>query len=106
VGLGSPYVFQTTLQSEYTSDIFGERGILLGGVHAIAESLFRRYTEGTADTEGMSDEEAFRQAVECITGPVTKTISHEGILAVYTKLNEAVSTQPLYSAGGSRDPCV
>ena len=69
-------------------------GILLGGVHAIAESLFRRYTAGTAETEGMSDEEAFRQAVECITGPVTKTISHEGILAVYTKLNDAVRHNP------------
>ena len=74
-------------------------GILLGGVHAIAESLFRRYTAGTAETEGMSDEEAFRQAVECITGPVTKTISHEGILAVYTKLNDAVRHNP------PRKPC-
>jgi len=77
----------TTLQSEYTSDIFGERGILLGGVHAIAESLFRRYTAGTASSEGMSDEAAFQCAVESITGPITKTISHEGILAVYEKLD-------------------
>jgi ketol-acid reductoisomerase len=27
--------------------------------------------------------------VECITGPITKTISHEGILAVYQKLDDA-----------------
>jgi len=89
VGIGSPYIFQTTLQSEYTSDIFGERGILLGGVHGIAESLFRRYTAGTADSEGMTDEAAFQNVVECITGPISKTISHEGILAVYQKLDAA-----------------
>src|SRR5205085_8767400 len=33
VALGSPYTFQTTLESEYKSDIYGERGILLGAVH-------------------------------------------------------------------------
>jgi ketol-acid reductoisomerase len=42
VALGSPFVFKTTLTEEYKSDIFGERGILLGGVHGIVESLFRR----------------------------------------------------------------
>src|SRR5690349_1407702 len=41
VALGSPYTFQTTLESEYKSDIFGERGILLGAVHGIVESLYR-----------------------------------------------------------------
>ena len=41
VALGSPYTFETTLESEYRSDIFGERGILLGAVHGIVESLYR-----------------------------------------------------------------
>ena len=45
VALGSPYTFQTTLESEYKSDIYGERGILLGAVHGIIESLYRRYVE-------------------------------------------------------------
>ncbi len=43
IALGSPFMFKTTLTEEYKSDIFGERGILLGGVHGIVESLFRRY---------------------------------------------------------------
>ena len=34
----------TTLEMEYRSDIYGERGILLGGVHGIVESLYTRYT--------------------------------------------------------------
>ena len=43
VALGSPFSFVTTLTEEYKSDIYGERGILLGAVHAIVESLMRRY---------------------------------------------------------------
>jgi ketol-acid reductoisomerase len=78
VALGSPYTFQTTLESEFKSDIFGERGILLGAVHGIAESLYRRYTE-----EGMSHEDAFAHSTEAITGPISKTISKQGIKAVY-----------------------
>ena len=34
----------TTLESEYKSDIYGERCILLGAVHGMVEALFRRYT--------------------------------------------------------------
>lgn len=84
VGLGSPYTFQTTLESEYKSDIFGERGILLGAVHGLVEGLYRRYV-----TQGQSKEEAFRQSAESITGPISKTISHKGIKAVYDGLDAA-----------------
>ena len=81
VALGSPYSFQTTLESEFKSDIFGERGILLGAVHGIAESLYRRFIE-----EGMSHEGAFAHSTEAITGPISKTISKQGIKAVYDQL--------------------
>lgn len=74
----------TSLEMEYRSDIFGERGILLGGVHGIVESLYNRYTG-----EGMSPEEAFKNTVECITGPISKTISTTGIDSVYLSLNDA-----------------
>jgi ketol-acid reductoisomerase len=84
VALGSPFTFFTTLEMEYRSDIFGERAILLGGVHGIVESLFRRYVRG-----GMSEEDAFRNTVECITGPINKIISTQGIKAVYEQLNAA-----------------
>ena len=78
VALGSPYCFQTTLESEYKSDIFGERGILLGAAHGIVEALYQRYK-----TEGMSEEEAFDNTAESVTGPISRIISKEGILAVY-----------------------
>jgi ketol-acid reductoisomerase len=84
VGLGSPYTFQTTLESEYKSDIYGERGILLGAVHGIIESLYRRFV-----SQGMSKEAAFLNSAESITGPISKTISRRGILAVYEGLDAA-----------------
>lgn len=84
IALGSPFTFFTTLEMEYRSDIFGERAILLGGVHGIVESLWRRYVRA-----GMNEEEAFRQTVECITGPINKIISTQGIKAVYEQLNAA-----------------
>ncbi|RRT69046.1 hypothetical protein B296_00017096 [Ensete ventricosum] len=42
----------------------------LGAVHGIVEALFRRYTEN-----GMSEELAYKNIVECITGIISKTIS-------------------------------
>ena len=37
----------------------------------------------------MAPEEAFKQSCESITGPITKTISHDGILALYESLGTA-----------------
>mmetsp|Transcript_13342 Transcript_13342/g.25040 ORF Transcript_13342/g.25040 Transcript_13342/m.25040 type:complete len:532 (-) Transcript_13342:71-1666(-) len=83
VALGSPFMFETTLRSEYCSDIYGERGILLGAVHGIVESLFRRYTR-----QGMTPEQAFTESCESITGNIVKIISTKGIKAVYDGLSE------------------
>merc|ERR1712087_317493 len=95
VALGSPFMFETSLRSEYCSDIFGERGILLGAVHGIVESLFRRYQR-----QGMTPEEAFLQTSESITGNVVKTISTQGIKAVYDQLEgeDRDTFQKAYSA--------
>ncbi|KAF6266765.1 acetohydroxy acid isomeroreductase [Scenedesmus sp. NREL 46B-D3] len=84
VAVGAPFAFYTTLESEYKSDIYGERCILLGAVHGMVEALFRRYTRA-----GMSDEDAFKHSVECITGPISKTISTQGMVAVYNMFDDA-----------------
>jgi ketol-acid reductoisomerase len=83
IALGSPYTFETTLESEYRSDIFGERGILLGAVHGIAESLYTRYVG-----RGMAKDDAFLNTSESITGPISKTISRSGLKAVYEELED------------------
>ena len=82
VGLGAPYTFRTTLQSEYLSDLSGERGILAGGLHGIVESLYRRFRD-----QGMTDEDAFRHSAESVTGPISRIISRDGLLGVYRMLD-------------------
>ena len=82
IAVGSPFLFETTLRSEYCSDIYGERGILLGAVHGIVESLYRRYQR-----QGMTAEDAFVQSCESITGNIVKTISTKGIKAVYDQMS-------------------
>ncbi|GMI06585.1 hypothetical protein TrVE_jg7930 [Triparma verrucosa] len=82
VAVGAPFLFETTLRDEYRSDIYGERGILLGAVHAIVEGLYRRYQK-----QGMTPEDAFLNSAESITGQITKKISTRGIKAVYDDMN-------------------
>lgn len=77
IGLGSPYVFSTTMEHECRSDVFGERGVLLGAVHGLAEAAYRRLRE-----EGIGEDDAFRRSAGAITGPIAWTISHAGIAGV------------------------
>ena len=102
VALGSPYTFRTTMESEFKSDIYGERGILLGAVWGIVESLYRRFI-----AQGMSHEDAFLNSTESVTGPISKTISKKGILAMYEGLDAAgkKTFEAAYSASypASRD---
>jgi ketol-acid reductoisomerase len=83
VALGSPFTFMTTLESEYKSDILGERAILLGAVHGIVESLYDWFVR-----HGQSREAAFINSVESTTGPISKMISKNGLLAVYQSLSD------------------
>ncbi|CAN6443825.1 unnamed protein product [Victoria cruziana] len=101
VALGSPFTFATTLEDEYKSDIFGERGILLGAVHGIVEALFRRYTE-----RGMDEELAYKNTVEGITGIISKTISTKGMLAVYNSFSEEDKKQFEVAYSASYYPCM
>lgn len=79
VAIGAPYVFQTTLEDEYKSDIFGERGILLGAVWGITEALYYELVMSRTSTKP----EAFTETVENITGPISKIISSQGMIGLY-----------------------
>jgi len=82
VALGAPYTFQTTLSSEYLSDLSGERGILAGGLHGVTESLYRYFRD-----QGVGDADAFRRSADSITGPISRIISTEGLIGVYRRLD-------------------
>jgi ketol-acid reductoisomerase len=83
VALGSPYIFWTTLEDEYRSDIVGERAILLGIPHAIAEAVYRRMIE-----LGDSPRRAFECSTESMTGPLARTISRGGLRAVLESIDD------------------
>ena len=82
IGIGAPFIFETTLESEYLSDIAGERAILLGIPHAIAEAVYRRCIE-----LGDTPRDAFIRSTESMTGPLARTISHGGLRAVVERLS-------------------
>lgn len=84
IAIGSPFSFKTTLENEYKSDIFGERCILLGGVHGIIESLYRYFV-----AQGLGKEQAFIQSCESITGPISHTLSKSGLMGLYHTISEA-----------------
>ena len=95
VALGAPFSFYTTLEMEYRSDIFGERAILLGAVHGIVEQLYQHKI-----AHGMDKKEAFMRTVESITGVISHTISHKGIIGLYETiaLEERARFATLYNA--------
>ena len=63
IGIGSPYIFTTTLQNEWVSDLFGERGILLGGLFGIMQSM-----ELLSYHYNISKEKAYEYTSMLITG--------------------------------------
>jgi ketol-acid reductoisomerase len=84
MSLGAPYTFQTTLEHEFRSDVFGERGILLGAVHGIVEGLYRLYR-----SQGLTREQSFIHSAESLTGPISSLISKRGLRGVYDTLSVA-----------------
>lgn len=100
IALGAPFTFKTSLEMEYRSDIYGERGILLGAVHGIVEGLFRRFTAA-----GVDHDQAYLDAVESITGPISETISHRGIRAVYDELDDAGKEEFRTAYSAAYQPC-
>src|SRR5215471_5513890 len=82
VAIGSPYVFETTLEMEYRSDIFGERGVLLGAVWGSLEGLFSNFMFEQNATRG----DAFAKSALSLTGPISQAISDGGLLGVASAL--------------------
>ena len=84
VAIGSPYVFPTTLEMEYRSDIFGERGVLLGAIWGSTEALNTHFITEQSGTRA----EAFMRSAMSLTGPISKAISQGGLLEVANRARE------------------
>ena len=59
IGVGSGYLFETTFEREVTSDLFGERGILMGALAGLIEAQYAELRK-----RGHSPSEAFNETVE------------------------------------------
>jgi ketol-acid reductoisomerase len=81
-GIGSPQIFETTMEKEYVSDIFGERCILLGGLHGIVEYLCREF-DGLYTCDA-----AYNYSVNYIINELSDEIYKNGFLKIYASFND------------------
>lgn len=74
IGIGSGYLFPTTFESEVTSDLVGERGILMGALAGVMEA---QYT--VLRKNGHSPSEAFNETVEELTQSLIRLVDENGM---------------------------
>lgn len=83
VAVGSGYLYETTFEKEVYSDLYGERGCLMGGIHGMFLAQYEVLRE-----RGHSPSEAFNETVEEATQSLYPLIGANGMDWMY----EACST--------------
>ena len=83
VAIGSGYLYRTTFEKEVYSDLYGERGCLMGGIHGMFLAQYEVLRE-----RGHSPSEAFNETVEEATQSLYPLIGANGMDWMY----EACST--------------
>lgn len=78
VAIGSGYVYQTTFEKEVNSDLYGERGCLMGGIHGMFLAQYEVLREN-----GHSPSEAFNETVEEATQSLYPLIGKYGMDYMY-----------------------
>lgn len=78
VAIGSGYVYQTTFEREVNSDLYGERGCLMGGIHGMFLAQYEVLREN-----GHSPSEAFNETVEEATQSLYPLIGKYGMDYMY-----------------------
>ncbi|RDA88540.1 hypothetical protein CP532_6614 [Ophiocordyceps camponoti-leonardi (nom. inval.)] len=74
VAIGSGYLYKTTFQKEVYSDLYGERGCLMGGIHGMFLAQYQVLRE-----RGHSPSEAFNETVEEATQSLYPLIGANGM---------------------------
>ncbi|TID28322.1 hypothetical protein CANINC_002499 [Pichia inconspicua] len=78
VAIGSGYIYQTTFEKEVYSDLYGERGCLMGGIHGMFLAQYEVLREN-----GHSPSEAFNETVEEATQSLYPLIGKYGMDYMY-----------------------
>ncbi|EMC92500.1 hypothetical protein BAUCODRAFT_97546 [Baudoinia panamericana UAMH 10762] len=78
VAIGSGYLYKTTFEKEVYSDLYGERGCLMGGIHGMFLAQYEVLRE-----RGHSPSEAFNETVEEATQSLYPLIGQNGMDYMY-----------------------
>src|SRR5256885_15920366 len=78
VAVGSGYLYKTTFEKEVYSDLYGERGCLMGGIHGMFLAQYEVLRE-----RGHSPSEAFNETVEEATQSLYPLIAENGMDWMY-----------------------
>jgi ketol-acid reductoisomerase len=74
IGIGSGFLFPTTFEKEVTSDLTGERGILMGALCGVMEAQY-----DVLRKNGHSPSEAFNETVEELTQSLIRLVAENGM---------------------------
>lgn len=78
IGVGSGYLFPTTFQKEVSSDLTGERGVLMGALAGMMEAQY-----DLLRSKGHTPSEAFNETVEELTESLIKLVGENGMDWMY-----------------------
>lgn len=78
VAVGSGYLYETTFEKEVYSDLYGERGCLMGGIHGMFLAQYEVLRE-----RGHTPSEAFNETVEEATQSLYPLIGANGMDWMY-----------------------
>jgi ketol-acid reductoisomerase len=78
IAVGSGYLFPTTFAHEVTSDLVGERGVLMGALAGVMEAQY-----DVLRANGHSPSEAFNETVEELTQSLIRLVDENGMDWMY-----------------------
>ncbi|KAI0048944.1 ketol-acid reductoisomerase [Auriscalpium vulgare] len=98
VAIGSGYMYETTFEKEVYSDLYGERGVLMGGIQGMFLAQYK-----VLRANGHSPSEAFNETVEEATQSLFPLIGAKGMDYMYaacstTARRGALDWAPIFEA--------
>jgi ketol-acid reductoisomerase len=78
ISIGSGYLFPTSFEKEVYSDLFGERGVLMGCLAGVMEAQY-----DILRNHGHSSSEAFNETVEELTQSLIRLVAENGMDWMY-----------------------
>ena len=83
IAVGSGYLFPTTFAKEVTSDLVGERGILMGALCGVMEAQYY-----TLRANGHTPSEAFNETCEELTQSLARLVDENGMDWMYSNCSQ------------------